>query len=515
MTEKNNEKGEKELHKQEIAYKIEFKRLNKISVLTGLLFILLAVINIPFLYDPELNQISFNFSGKPTFGLGGNLTFYIFVGIIPALIGLIVLVFSFFTARKKVFLMSNDGVCIYKKKEFVLKDKLQQIRLGKRHQRFVIWFPVAIMLFLVFLLLDYMNLLAPSFDITTTFFGVEYSVKAMILLNVFFIVGVLLLLTLFPRRLCRIDTSEFYIKFNYINLNVQQIAETPVDLPYIKPFEMLSTGEKAEANHKKGKMSAPEKGPEVLKQQINAPDFKHLPLATLICNIALFLIIFLPQFIPNFFLGAFTFKIEYFLTIIAFYFTVRTLQNAWYSNQEIQFSEDQANLVVKRSHKLFGDSTDYFSNINAIERTYEPRKPNFFEYILLFFPIMQIMWLIANYITYAEYFFTQNIYTVLYIIVIIGIFLFLTTEYIFPKPTLSISPKAQNPTLKNLEKYNIYFPAERTLKKLHLSNILKQNSFLRKSYPGILLILVPVLFALTWIILSALGLMPHISETIF
>jgi len=498
-----------------ISYRVEFKRLNKVALLTGLLFVLLAIINIPSLYNPELDQISFNLSGKPTFGLGGNLTFYIFIGIIPLLIGLIFILFSVFSSGKKVFLLSDDGTCIYKNKEFIFKDALQQIRLGKRHHRFVIWFPVAIMLFLVFLLLDYMNLLAPNFDITTTFFGIEYSVKAMILLNVFFIIGVLILFTLFPRRLCRIDTSEFFIKFNYSDLNIIQVSETPANLPYIKPFEMLSKNKKVNKKHQKETIEVPDKYPEVLKKQIATQNFRHLPLATLLSNIGLFLIIFLPQFIPNFFLGAFTFKIEYFITLAAFYFTVRTLQNSWYSNQDVQLIKEHSNLLIKRSNRIFGESVDYFANVDKVERDYEPRTPNFFEYILLFFPIMQIVWLIANYVTYAEYFFTQNLYTILYITVIIGIFLFLATEYIFPKPNLSVTPQAQNPQLKNFDKYSIYFPAEKTLKKLPFMETIKQKTFLQTSYKGFLLILIPVLFALTWITLSSLGIMPHISETIF
>ncbi|NVM27813.1 MAG: hypothetical protein HWN65_03135 [Candidatus Helarchaeota archaeon] len=513
--ESKEKKFESKWPNKNISYKIEFKRLNKIAFISGLLFILLALINIPFLYDPELNQITFNISGKPTFGLGGNITFYVFVGIIPALIGLIIVLFSIFTARKKEFLLSDDGLCLYKKKEFVFKDKLQQIRLGRRHQRFVIWVPVAIMIFLVFLLLDYMNFLAPSFDITTTFFGVEYSVKTMLLLNIFFIIGVLLLFTLFPRRLCRIDTSEYYIKFNYTNLNIQQISETPADLPYIRPFEALSTDKTLGEKHEKGAIGVPEHYPEVLKKQITANEFNHLPLVTLIFNIGLFLIIFLPQFIPNFFLGGFTFRIEYFLAIAAFYFTARTLQNSWYSNQNIQLIKDQSNLFVKRSNRIFGDSVDFFANIDEIQRAYKPRTPNFFEYLLLFFPIMQLVWLLAQYITFADYFFTQNPYTVLYFLVIVGIFLFLATEYLFPKPILSVTPKAQSPTLTHIEKYNLYFPKKTTLTKLPFRPALKHKTFLKNSYPGLLLILVPVLFTLIWITLHSLGLMPHISETIF
>ncbi|MHA1266057.1 MAG: hypothetical protein ACTSRS_12565 [Candidatus Helarchaeota archaeon] len=515
MTEPEAKKEKSLVKEEQVAYKIEFKRLNKVALLTGGLFILLALFNIPFLYNPEMNQLTFNLSGKPTFMLGGNLTFYLFVGIIPLFIGLLVVIFALCTSRKKTFLLTADGSCLYKNKSFQFKDDLQRIQLGKRHQRFVIWFPVAIMIFLVFLLLDYMNFLAPSFDITTTFFGIEYSVKIMLLFNVFFIIGTLLLITLFPRRLCRIDTAEFYIKFNYSSLNVQLISEPPHAFPYLKAFEVLSSTKPSKVTPPPQAPTPPAHYPEILKHQLTDPTFAHIPLLSLGCNVLLFLSIFLPQFLPDFFLGGFTFRIEYFLAVIAFYFIVRTLQNKWYSAQRIELIDDPANLLIFRSNKFFGDSIDYFAHIAAIKRDSTTRAPNFFEYIFLFIPIMEIFWLLSYYLTYTDYFFTQNWYTFLYLSLIIGIFLLLAVEYVFPHETLMITPNAQLPSRKAPETFHIYFPPTPILTSLPILENFKQKKFLQTSYRGLLLLLIPIIFTLTWILLSAIGIMPPLSDTIF
>ena len=71
--------------------------------------------------------------------------------------------------------------------DFQLEDKIQQIKLGKRHQRFVIWIPVIVLIFLIYVLIDYMNFLDFTFDITFMFYEVELSLKFMLLINILFI----------------------------------------------------------------------------------------------------------------------------------------------------------------------------------------------------------------------------------------------------------------------------------------------------------------------------------------
>ena len=52
--------------KENIAYTISFRRLNKIVLFTGFFFFILTIVNIPFLYNPELDTLTFELLGKPT-----------------------------------------------------------------------------------------------------------------------------------------------------------------------------------------------------------------------------------------------------------------------------------------------------------------------------------------------------------------------------------------------------------------------------------------------------------------
>ena len=508
-------------------YSIIFKRLNKITIFCGLLFIVLALINLPFAYNPELGEITFTISGKPQFGLGANVSFYVFMGLIPVIMGLIFILFSIFTGGRIALFILEDGKCVYLKfgipkilkdfrVELDLKDTLQQISIGKRHQRFVMWCSVAAIMFLAFLLLDYMNFLNLTFDITTMFFEIKYSVKLMVLFNVIFIIGILLLFTLFPRRLFLLNTSETLLKFDYTELNVEivkQVLKAPLNLPYIEPFAILSKSVRKEGKIRKSEPVIPENYPDVLKAQIYASYFDHLPLFMILTNIGLFLVVFVPNLLPNFFLGSFTFRIEYFITIAAFYSFIRTLQNYWYTDQQIQSKNNS--LLVKRSNKIFGDSVEYFANIDKIERNFTPRKPHFLEYALLFFPILEIVWLMTNMISFPIYFFTQNIYTWLYFTVIAGIFFFTVVEYICPRPKLSITPKTQSKKNGKSELFAIYFPESPVFKLPPFKEAIKRKNFFKNSLMGFLLILIPLAIGIIWVLLSILGLLPPISETIF
>jgi len=516
----------KKYQNEDVAYIIVFNRFNKIAFLDGILFIVLAIMNLPFLYNPEVDQFVFSIAGKPTFTMGGNLTAYLFLGIIPALFGLIFILFSILTSRKILLILNKDGSCRYVKKgisnllldtqlDFMMKEKVQQIQLGKRHHRFVIWAPVAFMIFLIFLIEDYMNFLDPTFDITTTFFGMEYSVKTMFLINIFFIIGILLPITMLPRKLCRLDTSEEYVKFDYTKFKLERISDTEVDLPYIKPFEILSGGRSILPSNEEQKKELPENFPEVLRTQANLKNFKHFPLLLLVLNTTLLVIAILPFIIPNFFLGGFTLKIEYFLIIAAYYFIVRTLHYFWYTNQEISLDNNNSDLIIKRTNRIFGDFIEYFEGIDKIEQDFAPRKPHYLEFALFFLPFMQLIWVIANIFTFPEYFFTKNPYTALYFIVIIAIFIITAAEYIFPRSMLSITPKAQGEQRKRTETYSIYFPSETVLKTPPLKDAIKEKKFLKNSLIGLLLILIPVIFRIIWIILSLQEIVPPIYDTIF
>ncbi|MGQ4875262.1 MAG: hypothetical protein ACP6IY_14440 [Promethearchaeia archaeon] len=155
------------------------------------------------------------------------------------------------------------------------------------------------------------------------------------------------------------------------------------------------------------------------------------------------------------------------------------------------------------------------ADYKSINYEYHPLKPHFLEYFPFFLPIYEIIWFINNVAAFSEYFFTENIYTPIYVAVIVLIFFSLFGEYLFPRDTLSITPKSQKNTRKVKEIFYIYFPIDYTSKWPSFRKALKDKNYLRNYIPSLLLILVPVIFGIIWIILSPAGIFLPIYDTIF
>ncbi len=489
----------------------------------------MAIFNIPFLYNPELGKITFELMGKPTMGPISAIRAYVFVGLIPLIFGLIFVLFSVLTSRKIEVLLYKNGMCRYVKKgvsnvkldaqvDFQIKDSLQQIAIGKRHQRFVIWATVALFVFIIFMLIDYINFLNLAFDIEYKFYDYTLSLRTVLLVNIFWITGILALITLFPRRLCRIDTANEFVQFDYCYLTVQKNPKLEgFSLPYATPFEKMVLSERKEGTVVEKKESNTENLPATLKAQFNAKSFKHLPLISLVFNLAFLIVVLIPLLVPNFFLGGFTFRIEYFLSIATYYFLLLTLQNSWFNGQELELTDNNANLLIKRRNRLFGDNIQYYFNFDKIEQDFQSRKPHYLEFVLMFFPLWQVIWVIDNIVKYSNYFLTQNAYTWLYILIIISVFALTAVEFLFPRSVISITPKFQSQASKRVktERYQLYFPAEQLLLVFPLKEAFKHKKLFKGSLSGLLLIVVPVAFGVLWVVLSSLEFVIPVYDTIF
>ncbi|MHA1282676.1 MAG: hypothetical protein ACTSQP_09235 [Promethearchaeota archaeon] len=517
------------------SYAVLFKRFNRITFFTGIAFFIFAITNLPWAYNPEIDALTFQITGKPTITFITTITGYMFMGIIPILMGLIFLLFSLITSRKIILVFYSDGKARYIKKgfgnflldtqiDFKMKDSLQQIKLGRRHQRAVIWLPVIVLVFLIYMLLDYINFLDITFDITFYFYDLELSLKAMLIYDIIFMVALIIPYTLFPRKLCRIDTSKEFIQFDYRTLELFELSTPQKPMHFIEPFKILCDIEKAkkQKNSEKNELKSQaieninfNKLPEILRKKIDEESFQHKPVFMLYPSIGLFAVVLITWLIPNYFFGGFTFKVEFFLTIAAYYFLLRTIQNDWFSNQEVKIIRNGNDLLIKRENRIFGTYIDYFTNYESINYEYHPLKPHFLEYFLFFLPICEIIWFINNMATFSEYFFTENFYTPIHIAVIVLIFFSLFGEYLFPRNSLNITPKSQENTRKVKEIFYIYFPIDYAPKWPSFREALKDRNYLRNCIPSLLLILVPVIFGIIWIILSSAGILLPIYDTIF
>ncbi|MHA1292248.1 MAG: hypothetical protein ACTSQJ_06220 [Promethearchaeota archaeon] len=522
----NNNIKVKEINNEKLIYKITFKRFNKTSFSIGAFFIFLALFNIPLLFNPEIKKLNIGFIGKPLFFYITTYTLYIFVGIFPFIIGIIIITYAILTSRKIILEFSENGSCQYIKKgifksflssdiEFNIQNSIQKISIGERDQKLLPWIIFTLMIYIVYLLIDYFNFLYYTFDITYKFYELNLSLKTMLVINIFYIILISSIFILFQKKICRIDTSEEYLKIDYVNFNIEKIKETDIEIPFIEAFFEVKNNIIQIKSKNSEKEKLPDGFPEILKIQTGKECFKHLPLFSILINVSFLSIIILSQIISIFFLGLFTFKIEFFLIIAAFFLLIKTLQRCWYSYQEINFSENYSNLSIKRFNPIFGMTIYYFSNIEKIEQDYIPSKPNYLEYIFFFFPLWEIFIVIVNLFSFPEMFFLNSLLSLFYFVIIVSIFIFIAAEYIFPKSTLCIIPKAQQHNRKKKEKFTVYFPESEKTFFPPFRKAFENKRFLKNSYEGIILILIPVIFGLVWYILIYLEIFPPIYEAIF
>jgi len=497
---------------------ISFKRLNIIPIISGLILIGLAFINIPFLIDEEGN-FYFELLEQPGITFIIEMNIYIFIGIIPIIFGLIFIIFSLMTSRTITlnFLEKNDTSSLeieYNKspvfknlletnERLSLPTKIQQIIIGKRHQRFVAWASFALIFFLVYLLTDYINFLNLSFNMFFISGGIPISTRWMLTINILLLLIAAFLIVLFPRRFFQLDTPDDFIKFDYKSFQLERISEESKKIQILDVFELVQE-EKGKSIKKEDTINVNN-----LKVPLEEVPNSHTPLFNLILSYAFIILTIIIQLIPDFFLLDFTADIKYFITFNSVYFFIRLHHSYWITEQSVEVKEDS--LTCVRKNPIAGTWANY-NNFNSINKEYKPYKPHYLEYFVVFFLLVEVIWVIYNLLYFPSYFLT-NPYTFGYILTVIGIIVFIFFEFNTPSSTVSLTPEFQSRESKT-EKFYLFFPVnfiekiprfKDAYKSKNIYDILRIN----------LILLIPIIFGVIWVILSALGLLPPLESTIF
>jgi len=495
-----------------------FKRLNIIPIISGLILIGLAFINIPFLIDEEGN-FYFELLEQPGITFIIEMNIYIFMGIIPIIFGLIFIIFSLMTSRTITlnFLKKNDTSSleiVYNKspvfKNFLetnerlsLPDEVQQIIVGKRHQRFVTWAAFALIFFLVYLLTDYLNFLNLSYDIFFISGGIPISTRWMLTINILLLLIAAFLIVIFPRRFFQLDTPDDFIKFDYKSFQLERISEESKKIQILDVFE-LAQEEKGKSRKKEDPINI-----DKLKVSLGEVPNSHTPLFILIISDAFIILTILIQLIPDFFLLDFTADIKYFITFNSVYFFIRLHHSHWFTEQSVEEKGDS--LIYVRKNPIAGTWANY-NNFNVLNKEYNPYKPHYLEYFVVFFLLVEVIWVIYNLLYFPSYFLT-NPYTLGYILTVIGIIVFIFLEYNTPFSMISMTPNFQSRNGKT-EKFYLFFPInnveilprfKEAYKSKNIYEILRVN----------LILLIPIIFGVIWVILSALGVIPPLESTLF
>ncbi len=510
-------KRKEDLLEGKIAH-VSFKRLNKVPIISGIILISLAFINFPFVID-EQGNFYFEFLEPPGITFLAEMNIFVFIGIIPIIFGVIFIIFSIFTSRTITlnFLKKNsaDSYEIVYHKSGIFKnllatnetlqfpEEIQQVIIGRRHQRFLTWASFGLIFFLVYLLWDYINFLNFSFDMIFVSAGLFISTRWMLTINIFLLIVAAFLIVLFPRRLFQLETPEDFIKFDYTTFKLERLSDESKNISILEVFEL---------GQEKDKKSSEKVETEViddLKGTLGEVPNSHIPLFNLVIGIGYLLIVIIIQIIPNFFLLDFVADIYYFLTYNSVYFFVRLFHNSWFSEQTIKVNKDS--IICSRKNLLAGNWIS-FNNFEAMDHEYRSYKPHYLEYFVIFFPLVEIVWVIYNLFYFSGYFLT-NPYTWGYILTVIGIILFIFFEYNAPSSILSLTPKFQSRE-REIERYSLFFPAKVSEKLPRFKDAYKSKNF-KEILKVNLILIIPIIFGIIWVILSIFGVLPQLEDTLF
>jgi len=520
MQESNNKSKVKRNDRLEgkIAH-VSFKRLNKIPIISGIILISLAFINFPFVID-EQGNFYFEFLEPPAITFLAEMNIFVFIGIIPIIFGVIFIIFAIISSRtiSLNFLKKNSAnsyEIVYHKsgifknllatnETLQFPEEIQQVIIGRRHQRFLTWASFGLLFFLIYLLWDYINFLNFSFDMIFVSAGLFISTRWMLSINIFLLIVVAFLIVLFPRRLFQLDTPEDFIKFDYTTFKLERLSDESKNVSILDVFEL------GQEDDKKILEKVETEVIDDLKETLGEVSNSHAPLFNLVIGIAYLLIVVVIQIIPNFFLLDFVADIYYFITYNSVFFFIRLLHNSWFSEQTIKINEDS--IICSRKNPLAGNWIS-FNNFEAMDHEYRiHHQIHYLEYFVIFFPLVEIIWVIYNLFYFSGYFLT-NPCTWAYIITVIGIMLFIFFEYNAPASMLSFTPKFQSRE-REAERYSLFFPAKVSEKLPRFKDAYKSKN-LKEILKGNLILIIPIIFGIIWVILSVFGVLPPLEDTLF
>lgn len=499
---------------------VSFKRLNIIPIISGLILIAMAFVNIPYIID-EKGVFSFGLLEPPAITFLAELNIYIFLGFIPIIFGSIFIIFAFVTSRTISLDFIKDSSAggseiSYKKKGFFNKifatnqnlispNEIQQIVAGKRHHRFLTWAAFAFLFVLIYLLTDYINYLNLSFDVYFISGGIPISTRWLLTINIIMLLVSAFLIVIYPRRLFQLDTPEDLVKFDYTELTVERFSDESKSISILEIIESTRCV-LAEKKIKDNNSLAIDE----LKGQIKEIPKSHIPFFSLILSDVFMIIVIIIQIIPDFFLLDFTADIKFFLTFNSVYFFMRLHHSFLVKEQSIKMENNS--IVCLRKNPISGYWLTY-NNFQDIELDHRPYQPHYLEFFVVFFPIMELIWVIYNMIYFAP-FFLINIYTIPYILVIFVIMACTILQYTVPYPTLSMVPKTQSREGKE-ERFHLYFPITPKEKIPDFGSAFKSRYFKTNYFRALLIISVPVIFGVLWVVLSVLGIVPPLESTMF
>lgn len=513
--------------------KIIFNNVNWFYVISSILLLFLPVINFPltsrygydyqfrFFLDPTLLS-----NLDPTRNLLhyiAPLPIYIFIGVIPGVVGLIIILYVILNSFPKIihfsasmFRLSELRFGIPVKHDFD-NDSLQMLNIGNKRMSTHSWLLFSALVYLAAVIWSYgfdsvlsngswfyFTIEQWVWDNTEMIFTINLGFHLFITVLVLIIAG--LIIVVFPRKNVIIETSDFQIKFPYHSLHLKESNFNTLNeqSSIFDAFTIyLKTSNKNMSNDNDINSNIKTQNSMIKTQSVTF--IPHLKISLLgISLFSLFLIIFL----PGFFFGDFLFPFGMVGFVTLLFLTLRTLFYECYSKQKL--STPNQDFLTIRYNPLSGKQLFYVFNLVNInyEQDYSKNR----HFLLLFGTIMiwEIFVVFSNMIQFITYFLT-NPWTFLHLS--LSLLYLLTLIYVvFDRPTnASITPEKQRnlreKRSENLkDSYHISFNSQISTAKeeLRIWYInLKQNFTLRKikeNLTPMVFFIIPLTVFIVWLI---------------
>ncbi|MBD3353292.1 MAG: hypothetical protein GF364_17560 [Candidatus Lokiarchaeota archaeon] len=451
--------------------RVIFHRLNWSNIVAICALIFLPIFNYPFtskygapyeyrfFLDPEL--LSNLDMDRNLMELALPIPIYIFLGILPGLLGLLLIAYTLLSSTPHVTYLNSENFRLYEMKVVVpikndfSNDSLQYVNVGSKRMGGKSWLGFFGLAFLASMVWYYGfdSVLSSGnwyyFSITQPIWDGEVAIGELnlgfhLFITVLLLLGSGLILVLFPRKNLIMETKDAKIQFAYSRITVKNLNSDTKGSSLIYIFNKLRSKKLLKRNAEEISSSNENTGSEeetsitsVLKKTKNN---KYTPRFKLLLLLLSVIFIIAIQLIPGFFFGDFLIPFGVVGLMVFLNLLLKTIFYDWYSSQEIlDYDNDFGTL---RRNPVSGSRIKYIQNPIKSKPIRELPKSSTFIKFMSGFLLWEICVVIFNMIEFWDYFVTDP-WTVFQLLLCI-LFVFTLVYYYFNNETkTALIPKAQ------------------------------------------------------------------------
>lgn len=523
-------------NRRDFQMRIRFNRLNWSYVISSILLFFLPIFNFPFTSKPgepltirfflDFELLARLDTQRNVIDVITPIPMYYIIGILPGIFGLILIVYTFLFGGPKWLIIDSENIQVVETKliftslsKIALKD-LQTIKVGKRRRNLLLW------LFFLFLSFWAIYIFMYAFDSLKNngslhFFSIFQDVWdgeqiiGQINLGLHLLVTALvlflapLLITVFSRRECYIETEEFFLDFNFSSIkiiapdNSKGLNHPLVSTLFmnLKSFTKNKTNLMPQTIDKNNSISS------TSNLMTTTYPNRHFPRLKFFFYTVSIIILILFEISPNLYLGNFTIPFINIGLLCTLFFLLTSIDTEWFSHQKLISSD--SNFLIIRKNSLSGPYGYLFQNPTQFEETLTPHSPTLIEYIIVSIFLWEILVIWGTILKYNSYFLTNPI-TIIYLFTTLTLFITVLIFYITRTNKLSFyyaQEKPTNPSQDCNSYHSIFWPKAQNSHQLNsktnkdkLSLSLSLSKIRKIPLNLIILFIIPLILFILWLL---------------